>query len=221
LRKQKTPYIRLLETALMQGGIGAELPWLKVVGRLIPVAAVQEFWKADARLLEYGALALKNNGGLNESKATIFAKMTNEGETGALSDLDIKQEASNLIVAGSDTTANTLTYLIWSVLKQPLLHSRLRDEASTLPGDFSDADVEGLPLLNAVIAETLRLYGAAPGSLPRSVPKGGRELCGLFLPADTTVSTQAYSLHRDAALYPDPLRYAVLFDSAFLVELAS
>lgn len=48
---------------------------------------------------------------------------------------------------------------------------------------YSDAQLEKLPYLNCVIDEALRLYGAAPGSLPRSAPKGGFTLpSGYFIP---------------------------------------
>lgn len=43
---------------------------------------------------------------------------------------------------------------------------RLEDEVSGLPHNYSDSDLEGLPYLSAFIDGTLRLNGAAPGSLP-------------------------------------------------------
>ena len=75
---------------------------------------------------------------------------------------------------------------------------------------FSDAldmaELENAPLLNSVIEETLRLYGAAPGALPRIVPSQGMTVAGYHLPAGTEVSTQAYTLHRDPRLFQEPLR---------------
>ena len=71
--------------------------------------------------------------------------------------------------------------------------------------DYGDTDLEKLPLLNAVIEETLRLYGAAPAGLPRAVPPGGVTIDEQFIPAGTTVTTQAYTFHRDPALFPRPL----------------
>jgi len=127
-----------------------------------------------------------------------------EGGDGSLMEVDIKQEASNRIVAGSDTTAVTLICLVWSMLKFPELQKQVQEQLKGIPDRFSDSVLEKLPFLNAVIEETLRLYGAAPGSLPRTVPQGGRTLCAFFIPADTTVSTQVYSIHRDRKIFPNP-----------------
>jgi cytochrome P450 len=114
-------------------------------------------------------------------------------------------EASGLIIAGTDTTSVTLTYLVWAVLSQPTLQAELEHEVAALTSDYGDTDLEKLPLLNAVIEETLRLYGAAPAGLPRSVPPGGVTIDGQVIPAGTTVTTQAYTYHRDPELFPRPL----------------
>ncbi len=101
----------------------------------------------------------------------MFAHIILEAEKGEqLDDLDVKLEASALIVAGSDTTAVTLTYLVWAVLSRPDLRALLVRELSKLPDEYGDRDLEELPLLCAVVEETLRLYGAAPGGTPRAVP---------------------------------------------------
>lgn len=39
-----------------------------------------------------------------------------------------------------------------------------------------------LPLLDAIINEALRLHPAAPASLPRETPSGGRTLNGVYIP---------------------------------------
>jgi cytochrome P450 len=66
-------------------------------------------------------------------------------------------------------------------------------------------ELENAPLLNSVIEETLRLYGAAPGALPRVVPSQGIIISGHQLPGGTEVSTQAYTLHRDPRIFQEPL----------------
>lgn len=135
----------------------------------------------------------------------IFANIIREAEKGEhLEDFDVQLEASALIVAGSDTTAITLTYLTWAVLSRPALRDELEQEVALLPEDFGDGDIEDLPLLNAVVEETLRLYGAAPGGLPRMVPPAGTTLGGYFFPPGTTVTTQSYTFHRVPRLFPNP-----------------
>jgi cytochrome P450 len=116
-------------------------------------------------------------------------------------------EAHGLIIAGSDTTAITLSYLIWVVSKRPKLMEQLQDEVAKLPPSFSDAAVEQLPIVNAVIEETLRLYGAVPGSLPHMVPPNGATLGNYYCPPGTTVTTHAYTTHRQSAAFANPFEF--------------
>lgn len=137
---------------------------------------------------------------------TIFASVNAEAEKegGLMDEIDAVVEAQGLLVAGSDTTAISLTYLVWAVLSNPRWQAELENEVGALRPGFTEADLESLPVLNAVIEETLRLYGAAPGSLPRIVPPGGAYMGDYFVPEGATVTTQSYTLHRDPAQYPDP-----------------
>lgn len=76
-----------------------------------------------------------------------------------------------------------------------------------MSSNVSDAELDELPLVNASIEETLRLYGAAPGGLLRIVPPGGATLDGYIIPEGITVSTQGWSLHRDPDNFPNPDQY--------------
>jgi cytochrome P450 len=134
--------------------------------------------------------------------------MVEDNEAGVgLSDHSLAQEAGNFILAGTDTTGRTLTYLVWLILKHPRVKQRIHDDIDRLPATFSSKDAMDLPYLMAAIKESLRLYGAAPGSLPRIVPAGGRNLGGYLLPEGTTVSTQAWTLHRDPSIFEKPLDF--------------
>ncbi|KAH8200403.1 hypothetical protein TruAng_005432 [Truncatella angustata] len=206
---QKNHYIKALTSALMGSGLSWELPWLATVLRLIPHPSIQQVFNSNQIIFEYGARAVSNLRQAGGSQ-NLFSQMLAESEATEkqqLTDRSVRFEASNLIVAGSDTTAVTLTYLLWVVLKRPDLQCRLEEELDALQPSFQDEELEQLPLLNAVIEETLRLYGAAPGTLPRVVPEGGATLGGFFIPAQTEVCTQAFTLHRDENIFPDPLKF--------------
>ncbi|RDW78462.1 hypothetical protein BP5796_06314 [Coleophoma crateriformis] len=210
---EKSDYSRDLEKVFLFSGLQYELSPLTTPLRYVPVPAVQFWLDAPKRLVAHGTAAIAKHKALQrrgETKATLFDRAMAEDKSGVrLSDPDVEREASNLIVAGSDTTAITLTYLVWTLL-QPChkdVKERLQQEVRTLPKDFSSMQAKELPYLSAVIQEALRLYGAAPGSLPRTVPKGGRTLGGYTLPEDTIVSTAAFTLHRNATIFPRPLEF--------------
>ncbi|KAH7041947.1 sterigmatocystin biosynthesis P450 monooxygenase [Macrophomina phaseolina] len=210
---RKTEYIRVLEAALVGNGVGAELPWVRAIVARVPVRALREAFNSSEYILAYGTKAVDNarRGGRDANlMATIMAEAEKGG--GRVDDMDVRTESTSLIFAGSGTTANTLTFLSYAVLSRPALQQALEEEVAQLPEGFTDADLEQLPLLNAVINETLRLYCAVPGSLPRVVPPGGATLGGYFIPQGTTVSTQAFTLHRDETLWEnaeqfDPYRW--------------
>ena len=142
-------------------------------------------------------------------KPTLFTKMMQKVEKEESLDREsLIGEGQGFIVAGSDTTANTMTYLVYAVTRHPDVQKRLVDELSTIRNDYGWDDLRDLPYLNKCIDETLRIYGPASNALPRSVPHGGANLAGYYLPGDKglTVSTQAYTLHRNPYIFPEPER---------------
>lgn len=193
-----------LERALVGNGIGAEMPLVRAIGGLIPAEVPKQMFKATDLILDYGQKAVVN-AKAQSSETNLMANVLREGamENSSLDDLDVKVEATSLIFAGSGTTANTLSYFLWSVLKRPELQKKLEEEAASLPPNFKDADMEKLPWLNATMDEALRVFAAVPGTLPRIVPKGGFTVAGHFLPEGSTVGTQAYTMHRKESLWPD------------------
>lgn len=118
-----------------------------------------------------------------------------------LSLAELTAEARSLILAGSDTTAITLSYIAWLISRSPSVRSRLQTELATvmpdpttLPGDLST--LENLPYLSACIHETMRLYPAIPGPFPRVVSERGLEVGRYALPPGTIVGVNALVSHR-------------------------
>lgn len=65
--------------------------------------------------MQYGTRAIANSRSPQHGHPTnVFSTILAEAENddGSLSNLEVNEEARNFIVAGSDTTAITLTYLI-------------------------------------------------------------------------------------------------------------
>ncbi|GME21834.1 putative cytochrome p450 protein [Neofusicoccum parvum] len=203
-------YMNAVERIAKLNGICAELPVLKLM-RFAPIPSVQKFFSSNESVMEISASVVQNS--RSSSVGTnIFTGILAEAEKGntLISDAVLTIEARGLIVAGSDTTAITLTFLVWTILSRPQLHKQLVEELrEKVPDKFTDEDLEKLPLMNAVIQEALRLYGAAPGSLPRNPPPGGATLGGFYMPEDVVVSTQAWSLHRNPDIWKDPEEFDV------------
>ena len=106
-----------------------------------------------------------------------------------------------------DTTAMTLTYLVYSVLKDAVVRRKLIDEVHAAPEHPTWDQLEKLPYLNNVIQETWRCCPAIPGSLPRVAPPQGAIFGRFSIPAGTIVSTQAWTFQRDPNVFEDPLKF--------------
>ncbi|KAF9773343.1 hypothetical protein IL306_008876 [Fusarium sp. DS 682] len=209
---QQTPYIDAIQSSLHMSGLRSELSWIYPLLQCIPLQNLKNLLNADKIVFDHGSLAVRNmqSAGDGFSKANLFSQMLAESDSQEktnLSTASVQAEASNLIVAGSDTTAVTLTYLIWAVIKHPQLQVELEHEISGLSDELTFEELKNAPLLNSVIEETLRLYGAAPGALPRVVPGKGLDVCGHYIPPGTVVSTQAFTLHRNENIFEDAQRF--------------
>ncbi|KAL0568776.1 hypothetical protein V5O48_013208 [Marasmius crinis-equi] len=132
-------------------------------------------------------------------------------------DSDIISEHMGHMIAGSDTTSTSLSYFLWELSRRPDIAKKLQAELDEAMHDskvIPDISVlQELPYLNAFIKEGLRVYSAAPSPLERVVPasssKSGAanesfDLMGFEVPPGTIVATQAWSMHRNPAIFPSP-----------------
>jgi benzoate 4-monooxygenase len=128
---------------------------------------------------------------------------------GMLQDSEIKAEALTQLVAGSDTTGNTIiTHVIDMMMLHPEKVHKLQAELVAafpcpLRADWvpSFAECEDLPYVNGVVRESLRLRMSVSFGLPRVISKGGAKVCGEFFKAGTVLSTPTYTTHRDPRVW--------------------
>lgn len=83
-----------------------------------------------------------------------------------------------------ETTATTLTFATYALAKHPELFDQLAEELSryTDIDSLKSTELEQLPLLNAVIRESIRLWPPGPGPVPRVSPQQGTMLGGYYIP---------------------------------------
>lgn len=143
----------------------------------------------------------------------LSARDPNTG--GDLPDREVKAEALTQMIAGSDTTGNTITHIIDMLIHHPDKYRQLREELdSAYPAPLradhvaTFADCKDLPYTEGVIYETLRLRTTVSIGLPRVVPAGGATVCGHEFRAGTVLSTPTYTTHRDPRVWgPDALDF--------------
>ena len=86
----------------------------------------------------------------------------------------------------------------------PVVRRKLEEELIQLPDEFDDPTLEKLPYLDAFLTEVLRVYGSAPGGLPRTTPSQGIRVGNHYIPPGVTLTTQAYTMHRDPSIFENP-----------------
>ncbi|KAI2602367.1 cytochrome P450 [Hypoxylon sp. NC1633] len=130
----------------------------------------------------------------------------------------VASEILDHVLAGQETTGVAMTYLSYHLSQSPALQHQLRAELRALSptnmelgGGGADKAahpdsraLDALPLLHAVVLETVRRYAPAGGPEPRVVPPPSRRLGPYQVPAGVRVSASPYNVHRDEDAFPDP-----------------
>ncbi|EKM52320.1 uncharacterized protein PHACADRAFT_260638 [Phanerochaete carnosa HHB-10118-sp] len=89
-----------------------------------------------------------------------------ENPKSKLSEEEMVSQMAALTLAGHETTANTITWLLWELAKHPEYQQKLRDEIALKRAeinargdvDFTMDDLESMEYLQAALKETLRYH---------------------------------------------------------------
>lgn len=167
-------------------------------------------------LTSFHTFSKSSAGAKTESKeSTIIGRLWDNHisqKEGGLTDMEIASEAADHLLAGVDTTADTLMFLIWALSRSENIpfQEKLIEEVCSIPiasvnrkGIASVEATGKLPYLDAVIKESLRLYAPLPASEPRSLPVD-TVIDGYRIPANTIVSMSPFSLHRNEEVFQNP-----------------
>ena len=119
----------------------------------------------------------------------------------------VRAEVIAILMAGTESTTVTLSWLFYELSQHPEIERRVHDEIDTVANGkpITYNDIAALEYTNRVINETLRRHTPLWFVLRRSV--AATELGGIQIPAGASVLYSLAALHRDPTLYSDPLRF--------------
>ncbi|CAK3821081.1 P450 monooxygenase [Lecanosticta acicola] len=128
-------------------------------------------------------------------------------QSGHFTDYEIASQLLTYLVAGQETTAGAINWIYYLLARDARRQSLLRSEIRDALGGFSDVDsqndlasiLEGLPYLNGVINETLRLYPNVP--VTQRVAVRDTTLAGFHIPAGTTVYLSPWLIQRSKEVW--------------------
>ncbi|CAN6361398.1 unnamed protein product [Urochloa humidicola] len=144
----------------------------------------------------------------------VLLKLCNDGG-GAEEELEVpvtrdgvKAIILGVIAGGTEPVAVTAEWAMAELLRRPAAMSAAAEELDRVVGRdrwATERDLPGLPYVNAVVKETLRLHPVAPLLTPRCVREDTVVVAGgsYDVPAGMRVLVNTWAVARDPASWPD------------------
>ncbi|OHF00678.1 isotrichodermin C-15 hydroxylase [Colletotrichum orchidophilum] len=115
-----------------------------------------------------------------------------------------------LVLAGSETTATTLSGATYLLLRHPKVLQKLNEEVRSAFGSSSEITINSvskLPYMLAVLNEALRMYPPVASNLVREVPEGGYQIGSEHVPQGTFVEVQQWSANHSPDNWTRPWEF--------------
>ncbi|MGH9930626.1 MAG: cytochrome P450 [Pyrinomonadaceae bacterium] len=185
-------------------------PFFELLEKL-PLPQLRRFDTAKARLdaiiyrlIEERRCSGKDRGDL---LSMLLLAQDTEGDGGAMTDEQLRDEVMTIFLAGHETTANALTWTWYLLSQNPAAEAGLHEEIDRVLGGRLPAfdDVAQLKYTEMVLAESMRLYPPA-WALGRLAMEDF-EIGGYLVPKKSLVLMSQYVMHRDPRYFADPLRF--------------
>ena len=196
-------------TAVMESFWMTLLPFADVLERL-PVPKLRRARMARARLdaIIYRMIAdRRSSGGDRGDLLSMLLAAQDEDDGRGMTDLQVRDEAMTIFLAGHETTANALTWTWFLLSGAPDIEARLHDEvARALQGRLpSVADLPSLPFVERVVTESMRLYPPAWIIGRRAIDE--YRVGEYVAPPRSILVMSPYIMQRDERFYTDPERF--------------
>ncbi|KAK5060098.1 hypothetical protein LTR84_009982 [Exophiala bonariae] len=110
------------------------------------------------------------------------------------------------VFAGSDTTAVSLSAVVYNLIRNPNVMQKLRQQIVDIEptGKITWKQSQSMPYLLAVIKEALRVHPATGLPLWRVTPRGGAQILDRFFPAGSVVGINTWTMHYNQDVFgPD------------------
>jgi cytochrome P450 len=167
----------------------------KLLSLTPPVAA---FWRLQEEIdaLMFELIEERRAEGTERDDVLTMLLEARHEDGSPMSDQELRDELMTMLVAGHETTATSLAWAFERLLRTPRVLDRLVGEL----GSNGDA------YLTATIQETLRRRPVLPNVEPRLV-KREFELGGWRYPPGVCLVPNAYLIHHDPEIYPEPYEF--------------
>ena len=205
-RDRLLEYISWIFNSATATNLADYIPWL----RFLPNSALKE----ATRQAEIGGAiiralveAARNRPKIDLSSPTCLVEvMLAREEAGEITEAMTCDLSMDMLIAGTDTSAQTVNWFLLLLANRPGIQSRVHEELDRVIGRDSLPTVDDrtrLPYVFACLAESMRYRTIGPLALPHKASKD-TEIGGYRVPGGTQVLGNIYSIHHDPRYWDSP-----------------
>jgi cytochrome P450 len=141
--------------------------------------------------------------GTDKGDVLSILLLARDEDGSGLSDAQVRDEVMTLLLAGHETTANTLSWTLYELARNPGVLEALEDELASLGGrEVTVDDLAGLPYNLAVIEEAMRLH--PPAYMTAREATHELTIGGHTFGKGAILAVNIRGIHRRPDYYPDP-----------------
>ncbi|WP_018178331.1 cytochrome P450 [Jongsikchunia kroppenstedtii] len=202
--------VAALRTSMAKGTLPPGLP-KRLLGSVLDFRNREHLAYVESMLDDL--IAQRRNSG-DTSTHDLLGIMLNatHSESGAhLDDLNIRRQILTFMIAGHETTSGALSFALYFLSRNPEVLARAQAEADEILGADRDAEpayeqVAKFRYIRRVLDEGLRLWPTVPGFA--RMPRADTVIAGKYrMTTDDFALIGLGGVHRDPAVWPDPLRF--------------
>ena len=181
-------------------------PFAEVLEKL-PLPMVRRYERMRQRLDStiYKIIEERRNSNVDRNDLlSMLLQARDEDDGGKMTDVQVRDEAMTLFIAGHETTANALAWTFYLLSKNPDAEATLNSELDTVIGSRPPTieDIPRLPYAEKIVSESIRLFPPAWGIGRRSLVD--QQIGSYRVPAGSVVLLSPFVTHRDPRFYSQP-----------------
>ncbi|EEF50979.1 cytochrome P450, putative [Ricinus communis] len=140
----------------------------------------------------------------------FLLKVKEEGDSKTpLTMTHLKALLMDMIVGGSDTSANSIEFAMAEIVNNPEVMRKAQQELDAVVGKndiVEESHINQLPYLYAIMKESLRMHPALPLLVPHC-PSETTNIGGYTVPKGARVFINVWQIHRDPSIWENPLEF--------------
>ncbi|KAI9879763.1 MAG: hypothetical protein M1830_007205 [Pleopsidium flavum] len=203
-------WISIILGSLELGALADCFNRFPILGKVFMALTPKSTFENTARHKAYTIELVQKRINRKIDRKDFMVKILENRDHNQISDIQLAAQASDFVIAGSETTATVLSAITYYLLRTPDVMQKLQNEVRSAFKSYDDINAMStapLKYLQAVLLEGMRIYPPLPIGLPRVVPPGGDTVDGHFIPGGTIVSTNPVAASLSSANFEQPLEF--------------